>query len=78
MPIRHPEPDVSQRRIEHQRKNNRATRSWACVFCPDRKIFLKDEGLWKQALLIHADNLPDDDEEPLTFRRNFAAKSSQK
>jgi hypothetical protein len=77
------QPDVSERWIQMLRQNNKPTTgTWACVFCPDRKIFSQSErdSLWTHALLVHHDRLPaDEGEEALeTFRRNFEAQSANK
>jgi hypothetical protein len=77
------QPDVSERWIQTLRQNNKTTgTTWACVFCPDRKIFPQSDrdSLWKHALSVHHDRLPaDEGEEALgTFRRNFEAQSANK
>jgi hypothetical protein len=51
--------------------------SCACVHCPDRKIFNSEDDLWVHALVDHSEDIPQDHQERLAFRRKLVAESSQ-
>ena len=70
--------DVSDLWIAHQRKNAKTTISYACVLCPDRKIFPAEPDLWQHAKSAHFDRLPPQDEELEVFRKNFEEESRKK
>ena len=73
------QPDLSDRWIQHQRQNYKITATWACVFCPDRRIFAQAGSLWEHALAVHGDRLPAEDGEALeTFRKKYETDSADK
>ena len=75
------QPDVHELWIQHQRRNNKTTQTWACIYCEDRKIFESEDELWKHFLLKHREQLPaeKDGQDALEFfRRNYAAESAKK
>ena len=73
------QPDVSELWIQHQRRNNKTTLTWACIYCEDRKIFLSEDELWRHFLLSHRDRLTAENEEDVeTFRTSFVAESAKK
>jgi hypothetical protein len=73
-----PQPDVSDRWIQHQRRNNKTTPCWACIFCPDRKIYSSENELKDHAKIDHRERLPAEDGELEEFLESFAAESAQK
>lgn len=52
-------------------------RAWACVYCPDRRIFAHESDLKEHAKVEHKDRLPAHDEELEAFLAAFAIKSVQ-
>lgn len=72
------QPDINYLWIQHQRRNHKTTPSWACIHCPDGKIFLEADELWKHALLDHRDKVPSKKELRQSFRTRFEAESEQK
>lgn len=70
--------DLNYLWIQHQRRNNKTTPSWACIHCPNMKIFLEADELWKHALLDHRDKVPSKKELRQSFRTRFEAESEQK
>jgi hypothetical protein len=69
---------IVMRWIEHQRRNHKATESWACVFCPDRKICASNANLWDHALRVHDDKLPTEASDLAVFKISCIAESLNK
>ena len=72
-----PKPDLSELWIQHQRRNTKTTISWACIFCPDRRIYLTVPELLDHAQKDHRERLPTEYGELEVFLGNFAAESAQ-
>lgn len=74
------QPDVSQRWIQHQRRNNKTTLTWSCTLCPDRRIFAAEPTLWEHALADHRNRLAFAENANLLedFRKTFAEECAQK
>jgi len=68
-------PDVSELRIQHQRRNNKTTTTWVCIYCINRKIFLTEPDLWEHAQIEHTEDLTAQDGDPEAVRESFAAES---
>lgn len=64
--------------IQHQRRNAKSTKSWACTLCPERRIFTNSEILWQHALQDHSDLLPWDESELRRYRTRFEAECLEK
>ncbi|KAK2624696.1 hypothetical protein QTJ16_005889 [Diplocarpon rosae] len=71
------QPDVSDLWIQHQRRHNRTTFTWSCIFCPARRIFTTEPALWEHARADHKSRLPlaEDTE---AYRKQFAEECAQK
>lgn len=67
--------DVSDLWIQHQRRNTKTTQSWACIYCPDRKICLSKTDLWSHAEKAHPDKIPAGEDELIRFRKAFESDS---
>jgi hypothetical protein len=63
---------------QHQRRNPKKTRPWACMHCRDRKLLYSTDELWNNALLKHRDRIPKDDKEEEIFQREYLENSSEK
>ena len=72
------QPDLSDLWTKHQRRNNKTTQSWACLYCVDRKIFTKVDDLWNHALFTHQDKLPPRQEDIPAFRAEYESRSFKK
>lgn len=70
--------DVSDLWIQHQRRNTKTTQSWACIYCPERKIFLSETDLWNHAEKDHRDKTPFDQDELKQFRKSYESESKLK
>jgi hypothetical protein len=73
-----PQPDVSERWIQHQRRNAKTTQTWACIYCPNRRVFASDQDLTTHAEVDHREQLPTEDGELEAFLDTFAALSATK
>jgi hypothetical protein len=73
-----PKPDISELWIQHQRSNNKTTRTWACIWCPDRRIFTTEPDLWLHAINGHAEQLKAHDDNLEELRAVFCAESALK
>ncbi|KAI9649245.1 hypothetical protein NHQ30_001813 [Ciborinia camelliae] len=70
--------DVSDLWIQHQRRNTKTTQSWACIYCPERKICLTEIDLWNHAEKDHRDRIPSDQDELKRFRKSYESDSALK
>jgi hypothetical protein len=68
---------VVKRWIEHQRRTYQR-QTWACVFCPERRIFVSDAKLWDHALRAHHDKLPTEASGLAVFKISYIAESLNK
>ncbi|KAE9370443.1 hypothetical protein N431DRAFT_559607 [Stipitochalara longipes BDJ] len=59
--------DLSDRWIQHQRSATKTTPSWACIYCPNRKIFATECSLWEHAKTDHVEELEGKKEDLNTF-----------
>jgi hypothetical protein len=66
---------IVMRWLEHVRRNHKGREVWACVFCPDRKIFASDANLWDHALRVHDDKLPTEASTMAMFKISYIAES---
>jgi hypothetical protein len=73
-----PKPDVSELWIQHQRRNNKTTTTWACVYCTNRRIFSTEPDLWEHAKIEHSEDLAAQDGDSEAVRESFAAESAMK
>jgi hypothetical protein len=71
-------PDLSDLWIQHQRKNTKTTQSWACIFCPNRKVFGTEPDLWEHAKRDHVEELEARTGDLDAFREEYATESAQK
>jgi hypothetical protein len=71
-------PDLSDLWIQHQRKNTKTTKSWACIFCPNRRVFGTEPDLWEHAKRDHVEQVEARTGDLDTFRQEYAAESAQK
>ena len=71
-------PDLSDLWIQHQRKNTKTTKSWACIFCPNRRVFGTEPDLWEHAKRDHVEQVEARTGDLDTFREEYAAESAQK
>lgn len=58
-----PKQNISALWIEHQRRNTKRTKRWACIYCADRKIFYSESDLRTHQQNSHQSKLPDTPEE---------------
>ncbi|KAM0142097.1 hypothetical protein ACHAP3_002092 [Botrytis cinerea] len=70
--------DISDLWVQHQRRNTKTTKSWGCIYCPDRKILLSETALWMHAEKCHQDKVPANLEELERFRQSFESNSALK
>ncbi|KAE8451547.1 hypothetical protein EG329_003620 [Mollisiaceae sp. DMI_Dod_QoI] len=64
--------DVGDPWIQHLRRNNKTTKSWACILCPERRIFASSQALWQHAEMDHQDKMPVADHRALiAFKASF-------
>ncbi|QSZ37290.1 hypothetical protein DSL72_009384 [Monilinia vaccinii-corymbosi] len=70
--------DVSDRWIQHQRRNTKTTQSWACIHCREHKIFYSEIDLWNHAEGDHRDKIPSDPAELRRFRKHYESSSALK
>ncbi|ESZ94548.1 hypothetical protein SBOR_5038 [Sclerotinia borealis F-4128] len=73
-----PKADVSDLWIQHQRRKTKTTQSWACIYCPERKIFHSEIDLWNHAEKDHQDEIPSNQDELKQFRKSYESKSALK
>jgi hypothetical protein len=73
-----PPQDVSELWIQHQRRNNKTTPAWACIFCEDRRIFSTESDLTAHAKVDHSERLPTQDAELEAFLQSYVAESAHK
>jgi hypothetical protein len=71
-------PDLNDRWIQHQRKNAKTTQSWACIYCPNRKICATEQDLWEHARTDHGEQLEARKADLDAFRDEYVAESAQK
>ncbi|KAH8787153.1 hypothetical protein BGZ57DRAFT_133049 [Hyaloscypha finlandica] len=71
-------PDLSDLWIRHQRTNAKTTKSWACIFCPNRRVFGTEPDLWEHAKSDHVEQVEARTGDVDTFRQDYAAESAQK
>jgi hypothetical protein len=71
-------PDLSDLWIQHQRKNTKTTKSWACIFCPNRRVFGTEPDLWEHAKRDHVEQVEARTGDLDAFREEYAAESAQK
>lgn len=69
---------VSDLWTKHQRAQAKTTQSFACVYCPDRKILSTSALLREHAKTEHADQLPDDENEAQEVLKFYEAECLQK
>jgi hypothetical protein len=61
---------------DNQRERIKTTLIWACIFCPDRRLFSSKQDLQGHAVNEHQDRLPSaTDQELLAFLESFAMES---
>ncbi|KAM3084463.1 hypothetical protein ACMFMG_001432 [Clarireedia jacksonii] len=71
--------DLGDRWTQHQRKINKTTtQSWACIYCPERPIFVSTQDLWKHTEEEHRDKFPTNPSELQQFRRTVEIDSAAK
>ncbi|KAJ8062034.1 hypothetical protein OCU04_009814 [Sclerotinia nivalis] len=70
--------DVSDLWIQHQRQNKKTAQSWACIYCPERKICLSETDLWEHAEKYHQDRIPSGQDELERFRKSYESNSALK
>jgi hypothetical protein len=63
--------------IQHQRKNTKTTRTWACIFCPEWRIFATEPALWEHGKTDHDEQLSARNGDPQGIREHYAAESAQ-
>ncbi|KAF4632065.1 hypothetical protein G7Y89_g6064 [Cudoniella acicularis] len=66
-----------QRWIQHQRKNHKSTKTYACIHCLDRHVFTNPDDLWKHARDNHQAELPTDESEQRRYRTKFELQCIQ-
>ena len=71
-------PDLSDLWIQHQRKNTKTTQSWACILCPNRRVFGTEPDLWEHAKRDHLEELEARTGDLNAFREEYATESAQK
>jgi len=52
-----PDQNISDVWVQHQRKHTKTTQNWACILCPDRRMFATETALWKHAKPEHVERL---------------------
>ncbi|KAF5869696.1 putative telomerase-binding protein est1a protein [Botrytis fragariae] len=67
--------DVGDPLIQHLRRNTKTTKTWACIYCPDRAILLSKSDLWMHAQNNHQDKLPSTPEKSKQFRKSCEVNS---
>ena len=74
------QPDINQQWIQILRQTTKTTVSYACVWCPDRKICISADALFNHAKSLHPEKLPpvDDTEGIRKFRQFYENESAQK
>jgi hypothetical protein len=70
-------PDIDDRLIQHQRRNNK-TQSWACTLCPEHIVCRSTEELWRHTEERHRDKIPACPGELQQFRRTLESESAVK
>ncbi|TGO65625.1 hypothetical protein BOTNAR_0076g00190 [Botryotinia narcissicola] len=73
-----PKADVSDLWIQHQRRNTKTTKTWACIYCPERKISHSETDLWNHAEKEHQDKIPSDQDALDQFRKSYESNSALK
>ncbi|KAN0106418.1 hypothetical protein V8E51_009294 [Hyaloscypha variabilis] len=73
-----PKQDLSDRWIQHQREKTKRTQTWACISCPNRRIFAAEEDLWARATEDHVQELEARDEDIEIVRKEYGSQSAQK
>ncbi|KAF7882591.1 uncharacterized protein EAF02_005954 [Botrytis sinoallii] len=66
--------DLSDLWIQHQRRNQKTTKTWACIHT-GRAMFLSESDLWMHAQNNHQDKLPSTPEESKQFRKSYEVNS---
>jgi len=72
------DPLISDLWTQHQRKNNKTTKSWACEFCVDKRIFVSSTELWEHALDVHPQEIPTGDDDRQRFHEDYVSRSAKK
>ncbi|PMD21990.1 hypothetical protein NA56DRAFT_658472 [Hyaloscypha hepaticicola] len=70
--------DLDDLWIQHQRKNTKTTQTWACISCPDRRIFATEPALWEHATADHGEQISARKGDLQDIREQYAAESAQK
>jgi hypothetical protein len=71
--------NISDLWVQHQRKNTKTTQNWACLYCPDRRIFATEPALWEHAKANHGEQLEGRGDLDLeAFREKYASESALK
>ena len=73
-----PQPDESERLIQHQRQNAKTAQTWACIDCPNKRVFASDQDLKTHAEVDHCEQLPTEDGGLEAFLDTSAALSATK
>jgi hypothetical protein len=76
--IQHQKQNVNDLWIQHQQRNNKTTTTWACIYCPNRKIFLTEPDLWEHAKIEHVKDLAAQGRDLEVVREFFASESAMK
>jgi hypothetical protein len=72
-------PGIDELWIQHYRRiHSNRTPSWACIHCPDKKIFHSSDELWNHALQSHQNELPQDESERQRYRTKYELDSEKK
>ncbi|KAG0648643.1 esl2 [Hyphodiscus hymeniophilus] len=64
--------------IKHQRNIAKTTQSFACAYCPDRRISTTADELWNHAIQEHRFSLPVDGKGLDSFRQKYELESALK
>jgi hypothetical protein len=73
-----PDQNISDRWVQHQRKHTKTTQNWACILCPDRRIFATETALWEHAKTEHVEQLDSRKDDLLVFKEEYTTESAQK
>jgi hypothetical protein len=73
-----PDQNIADRWVQHQRKHTKTTQNWACILCPDRRIFASETALWEHAKTEHVEQLDLRKDDLEAFKQEYTAESAQK
>jgi hypothetical protein len=73
-----PQMGFDQRWIQHQRKINKQSQTWACANCINRQIFTNTDELWSHCVETHHEKIPAAESERRRYRTRFEAESLSK